>query len=198
MIGLKTRKKIRPALEKIAKPLVRAKVSANTITITSLILAVIGGAAIITKNYPAAAALVVISSAMDVIDGAVARASKKHKGIGNYLDAMVDRLREYIIYTSLAITGYAVESCMALGGSLLVSYAKARTGLVIKIENDDWPGIGEQTERLIILITGLTLEALGIRAMKTALYLIITITLIGTFQRMLHAKKLIKKFLKTS
>ena len=48
-------------------------------------------------------------------------------GRGNYLDAMIDRDVEIIIYLGFALSGFFIEAFLVVTGSLLVSYAKART-----------------------------------------------------------------------
>jgi len=80
---------------------------------------------------------------------------------GGFLDSVIDRYVDVIIFISLGIYGvdWLVVS-IALSGSLLVSYTRARAEKII--EKCD-VGIAERGERLIILflgiVTGYTYES---------------------------------------
>jgi archaetidylinositol phosphate synthase len=92
-----------------------------------------------------------ISGFFDVVDGSVARLTKKMSERGAFLDSVFDKIAEVIIFAGIAL-GQLADSfwCLvALGLSLLVSYTRARAeslGVILK-----GIGIGERAERLLII-----------------------------------------------
>lgn len=118
-------------LQPIARACVRAKVSANAVTLTSLALAACAGVALAYGRFGIAAGLAAVSSLGDALDGLVARMSKTASDSGEMLDAAVDRYGEFFYFSGLAV--FYRESAPALLlvlasiiGSFMVSYATAR------------------------------------------------------------------------
>ncbi|MFQ5975805.1 MAG: CDP-alcohol phosphatidyltransferase family protein, partial [Candidatus Hydrothermarchaeales archaeon] len=129
---------------------------------------------------------------IDLFDGSFAKGKELQSLFGNYLDALVDKIVETIIYFGLAFN-YPLLAFLCFSTTMLVSYAKPRVALVIETDNHDWPAIGERADRLLILIIGLfmanfiTLQSIDI--IKITLGVIAIITFIGFIQRMLYAKE---------
>ena len=92
-----------------------------------------------------------LSGFFDIVDGSVARITKRISKKGAFLDSIFDKLAEVIIFGSIAL-GQLADSfwCLvALGMSLLVSYTRARAeSLGEKLKGI---GIGERAERLLIV-----------------------------------------------
>ena len=92
----------------------------------------------------------------DVLDGRIARALGVANRRGAFLDSTLDRFAEFGAFVGLAVlfrsSGLALVLVVtALGGSLLVSYARARgesVGIVCKL------GIMQRAERLLLLGLG--------------------------------------------
>ena len=100
------------------------------------------------------------SFAFDALDGAVARLTGKSSKYGAYLDAVIDRYQEIAAYLAIGfVSGWWVECFLALSGSLMVSYNKARTSLEIPIDNDNWPDLMERLERIALLCIALVVDA---------------------------------------
>jgi len=136
---------------------------------------------------------------MDSLDGTLAILSNKKTLFGNYFDAVTDRYRELIFYIGFAISGFYLETFFAATGSMMISYVKARTALTIKIDNVDWPAIGEMLDRLSLLIIGMTLavflpQVLNFSTISLTLWFIALVTNIGAIQRIFYAKNLIRKY----
>jgi phosphatidylglycerophosphate synthase len=53
------------------------------------------------------------------------------------------------------VSGYWLLSVAALVGSQLVSYAKARAAMEVRVSNQEWPDLMERTERSLLYLTGL-------------------------------------------
>ncbi|HEU4365355.1 MAG TPA: CDP-alcohol phosphatidyltransferase family protein [Candidatus Krumholzibacteria bacterium] len=112
-----------------------------------------------TGHHPIAGALIFVSGLADVMDGEVARATNVADARGAFLDSTLDRFTEFFAFAGLAFwfgggwTSLAVV--VALGGSLLVSYTRARgesLGVLCKV------GMMQRAERMIILGLGSILD----------------------------------------
>ena len=92
-----------------------------------------------------------LSGFFDIVDGSIARLTKKMSKRGAFLDSIFDKLAEVIIFGGIAL-GQLADSfwCLvALGLSLLVSYTRARAESLG--EELKGIGIGERAERLVIV-----------------------------------------------
>ncbi len=157
--------KLKPAISKFGAPIgsaiSRAGIKPNHLTIIGLIFGILSAAAIISRMLYLGAFLILVSGLFDMLDGIVARTQKMVSNFGGFLDSVIDRYVDVIIFISLGIYGvdWLVVS-IALSGSLLVSYTRARAEKII--EKCD-VGIAERGERLIILflgiVTGYTYES---------------------------------------
>jgi archaetidylinositol phosphate synthase len=95
--------------------------------------------------------VLLISGFFDIVDGSVARVTKRTSKKGSFLDSSLDKLSEVTVFLGLAIGDLAEPLlCMiALSLSLIVSYIRAKAeSLGIELKGI---GIGERAERLLIL-----------------------------------------------
>ena len=98
-----------------------------------------------------ASILLLISGFFDIVDGSVARVTKKSTTKGAFLDSNFDKVSEALIFIGIAIGGLSnpILAMIALSTSILVSYLRARAeSLGIGLKG---VGIGERAERLLIL-----------------------------------------------
>jgi phosphatidylglycerophosphate synthase len=195
MLGNKLRKPTEIIFKKIAKLFLKSNINPNLITLISIITVLLAAYFIINKNYFYALIFIVLTGITDIIDGSFARLTNRVTKFGNYLDAMIDRYVEVIFFIAFAFSGFALESILAMSGSLLLSYAKPRTALVIKIENKDWPSIGDRLDRFLIIILGLLFAVIlrNMNIISLMLYFFALITHFGAIQRIFYARKLILK-----
>ena len=138
--------------------------------------------------------LILLSGLCDIFDGAVARACGKESPFGAFLDSVLDRYSETAVLTGLiyyfAVSGdiiHTVVTVLVLGGSVFVSYTKARAeGLGVECR----VGIMERPERLILLIIG----ALGAGyVLLVSLWLLALLSHITAIQRILHTRKILRQ-----
>jgi archaetidylinositol phosphate synthase len=134
-------------------------------------------------NGVAAGILLLLSGLFDATDGAMARLYGEVSHFGAFLDSMLDRISEILVYWSLVYSGLVDWSIglAALSGSLMVSYARARAehlGAQMK-----GVGIAERPERLLILIAAAFLGQLNAGVLLIALLSAITVV-----ERIMHAK----------
>ena len=173
---------------------------------TCLGLTIIAGAAyLISQGYFLIGGIVVIcGSALDLIDGAIARKKSTESKFGALLDSVSDRLQEALVLFGLLIY-YSQSSCdvsvfgfnvcnfalwstyTAFVASVMVSYLRARSeglGIECKI------GIMTRPERVAIVGVGLILTSWIHSVM---LFVLVGLTVMGsvtTFQRLLHSARL--------
>lgn len=126
---------VRKIMSKLAFALnkfTNGKVSPNSITIVGLLGHLIIAYLIINNNFVIAAIMLIVFGLFDSLDGALARIQKSSSKQGMLLDSITDRVKEIIIYASIAFAlisngnSYnAVWVVLACGASLLVSYINA-------------------------------------------------------------------------
>jgi len=123
-------------------------------TILGLLFALFASLAYATGNLSgqvSGGVFILVSGLIDILDGAVARATGKITKRGAFLDSTLDRVGEVAIYAGIMIGSYTspLWVLVAVTFSLLVSYTRARgEALGVKLSG---VGIGERSERLLIL-----------------------------------------------
>jgi CDP-diacylglycerol--glycerol-3-phosphate 3-phosphatidyltransferase len=148
-------------LDHVARGLIGLGITANTITVSSVALAGIGGALLAFGHFGAAAVAMVIASLGDALDGIVARRTGSASVSGALLDASVDRYEEFLFLGGLAIYFRAsvpalVLTLGALAGSFMVSYGSAKAeALAVPVP----PGVMRRAERAVCLCAGVALTA---------------------------------------
>lgn len=106
--------------------------------------------------------LLAVSGFFDVVDGAVARATGRTSQRGAFLDSTLDRVTEVLVFVGILIGKLAspLLVLLALSFSLLVSYARAKgDALGVSLAGK---GIGERSERLVVLIIASVLGILWV------------------------------------
>ncbi|MFA5126249.1 MAG: CDP-alcohol phosphatidyltransferase family protein [archaeon] len=183
---------VKPLQELLAWPFIKLKIDPNLISIFGLLLAVIGAYFVINQEWFFALIFFLLAPAMDLIDGKVARALNKRSNWGNYFETMIDKFVDFAMLGSLALI-YPLAGVLALGFSMISSYAKPRVALIVITDNRDWPAVGEHADKLLVVLVALLLAALGMNIIELLLYFVALISAVGSVQRMLYAKKLIKE-----
>jgi archaetidylinositol phosphate synthase len=92
-----------------------------------------------------------IAGFFDALDGAVARVTNKTTALGGFLDSIIDKVSEIIIFIGVLIGNYTnpVLVLVTLSMAILVGYSRARAesiGVDLKGK-----GIAERAERILIL-----------------------------------------------
>ncbi|KPA19961.1 Bifunctional IPC transferase and DIPP synthase [Shimia sp. SK013] len=151
--------KIDPMWEAMSTPLVKAGLTPNQVTATGLVLILLTSLAYLWHASPVVYGLTLaVAFAFDALDGAVARRTGLSSRSGGYFDAMVDRYQELAVLATLAFMHDLWPLALAcFSGSVITSYAKARTAIEMPISNTDWPDFFERMERVIYLCAMLLL-----------------------------------------
>ena len=179
MIGEWIRKQTANVFQSVAQVVVRAGISANAVTLTGLALTMIAGYLIAIGQHLAAGAMLCLGGLLDGLDGSVARISGEQSPFGAFLDSIIDRFSESAAFFGALFYFLSVESrlgivvtFLAIVGSLLVSYARARAeGLGLTMRE----GVLTRLERVAVLVIGLLLGYLMVAISIIALLSICTV-----------------------
>ncbi len=182
------RDSLQPHLEKIGKNFARTGLSPNVWTAIGLVFA-FASAIVYGINIEfvliIGGILLLISGFFDIVDGQVARVTKKTSTKGAFLDSVFDKIAEVAIFLGILVGGYAEPYLifLAITLSLLVSYTRARAESVGKSLRG--VGIGERAERiLVIAIGGIIAGIVGLpEIMEYAVIIVVIIAAITFIQR---------------
>lgn len=187
----------RSILDPIVRLALALHITPNTITVIGLLVVAAATAVLVSGQLLLAAAILTAGSALDAVDGALARATGGGTVFGSFLDSTLDRVGEAILYTGIA--GYflrfsddptwpVLATLVALGGSFMVSYSRARAeaiGLTAAV------GLAPRTERIVLIVAGIGLAGLGFGiGLIGAIIIIAVLTVITVVQRIWHVRAL--------
>lgn len=196
MLG-RLRTMVAPLRRALAAPLVRAGIPPDMLTLAAIPLSAGAAAAIVTRHPLLGFMLACLAVLADLVDGEVARITRRTSPFGNCLDAVVDRLVEGMLLVALAPTAPMAASS-ALLGCVLVSYIKARTGLVIVSDNRDWPGVGDRSDRMVLILLAVLMSTSAWRpwnrpAVEVILWVLVALCAVACLQRLVHAHHLVRQ-----
>jgi CDP-diacylglycerol--glycerol-3-phosphate 3-phosphatidyltransferase len=182
----------------------------NILSICGLLLSLLAGLVYSTGAFFWAAWVVVLAGTCDALDGQLARQTGKNSPFGAFLDSVLDRFGEIFMFIGMAwyyAGGFSLLGgagghtsgirspvavllvFLALGGSLMVAYTRARAeglGAQCKV------GWMQRPERIVLLIIGSLLHPLpiiGPNVMKLALFLLAVLANVTAVQRIVHVRK---------
>ena len=177
--------------------LTRTRITPNALTASGVTLC--GAAAVLVLFegrdellfYWLGAAVFVVGSLLDILDGALARAGGKTTPFGAFLDSTTDRVSEGFMLTAIAWVlarhhdaAFVAVAMAAVAGSFLVSYTRAKAE-VLGLRGD--VGIGSRAERVVVITAGLVLAPWGV--LPWAIVLLAVTAWITVGQRVLHVRK---------
>jgi CDP-diacylglycerol--glycerol-3-phosphate 3-phosphatidyltransferase len=155
---------VRRNAQRVALLLRRLPITPNQVTAAGTLLTFVAGALAGLGELRPAGLVLAFSGTFDIMDGALARATKRSYPYGAFFDSTLDRYSEGAVYLGVAayFLGHAdrfmrweVLACMlALAGSFLVSYVRARAqSLGFTCDS----GIFARPERVVITVAGLVI-----------------------------------------
>jgi CDP-diacylglycerol--glycerol-3-phosphate 3-phosphatidyltransferase len=112
--------------------------------------------------------LFVAGSALDMLDGSVARVNENATQRGELLDSVADRVSETAMWSAIAIANAGDPTLVAfavlgLGGSILTSYVRAKAEILGAYRST---GVAGRTERVVLmgvaLVSGYLVPFLGL------------------------------------
>ena len=132
-------------------------VTPTGVTLFGLGLHVLGAVVIGFGSLAGGGFILLLAAVCDALDGALARQTGQVSRFGAFLDSTIDRVDETVVFAGIAAyylgspSGWgdvwAVVSLLALAGSLITSYARARAeGLGLECS----VGVFERPERIAV------------------------------------------------
>ncbi|MXW36330.1 MAG: CDP-alcohol phosphatidyltransferase family protein [Chloroflexi bacterium] len=176
----------------IVRLLARVGVTPDMLSFAALAGNIAAAALIATGSLTAGGIVMLVFSALDFLDGALARATGKASKAGAMLDSVFDRFSEAVVLFGLLLyqldEGHREEAALVfavLAGSLLVSYVRARAeGLGVALTS----GWLRRAERVVLvgvaLITGVLL--------RPVLWALAVLTVLTAIQRLYLAMRILR------
>jgi len=196
----KLKQKVQQALTVEAKAAHRIGLTPNRISGIGIILAFLSAIAYAewqtnTLCLLGATALLLLSGFCDALDGVIARLYEEATVFGGFLDSLLDRYADTAVYLGIIISGLCdvLWGLIALSGSLLVSYSRARAEAAgIEMESI---GLAERAERIIILAAASIAAVFWqpTTAMNIGIILIAMLSNLTVLQRSLYVYGKLKK-----
>jgi CDP-diacylglycerol--glycerol-3-phosphate 3-phosphatidyltransferase len=186
----------RAALAPVINVLAAMGVTANSVTVAGLVIVLVATFLIWQHALLAGAVILAFGAALDAVDGGLARAQGGGTAFGGFLDSTLDRTAEAVVY--LGITAYYLEAAsqpfapvmlagLALSGSFLVSYSRARAEAAGFAASN---GLAPRTERLIIIVLGLAIAGLAYSiALPIAMGIIAVLAWVTVAQRIWNVRQ---------
>lgn len=215
---MKYRDFLQQLIYKVINPLVhgmiKVGITPNFITTTGLVLNIVAACVFIYAGVHAqgqlswvgwGGAIVLFAGLFDMMDGRVARVGNMCSTFGAFYDSVLDRYSELFtlfgICYYLILCGYlwgSILTCIALIGSLMVSYVRARAeglGLECKV------GLMQRPERVVLVALGAIFAGVfqDVQAFDPMLILIVPMGIIAllanatAFYRIAHCRRLLNK-----
>ena len=165
-------------------------ITPNMATVIGLLLNCVVAAIIAVGQPLLGGILLLVASAFDMVDGAIARSTGKVSKFGGFLDSTLDRYSEIVVYIGLLIWMNSTQNdhlaslliVIASSGALMISYARARAEAIGYSAS---VGLVARPERVVLLalclIIGQPLWALWILAVATH---------VTAFARIIHVWRL--------
>lgn len=175
--------------------MVRRGIHPNLVTTLGFLSVVTAGVLYHLDHVRWAGAFVLLGGVWDVFDGQVARVSEKASKFGAFYDSTLDRISEIVVFLGLLslYNSYGRELSdvwmvyvivLAMGGSLMVSYTRARAeglGLDCKV------GLMQRPERVLLLGLG----SLSFGLMWSGLVLQIAIVLVAVLTNVTAIQRIV-------
>ena len=163
-------------------------INPNTLTLLGLLGTALGAFAVARGNLLLGGIIILAMGPFDALDGAVARAGGVVTEFGAFLDSVMDRYIELFIYGGLLWyfmhdQNYmgGIITFLAAGGSVLVSYVRARAqslGFEAKV------GILTRVERLVVIAPTIILNI-----PLVGVAIVASLANFTAFQRILYVKR---------
>ena len=177
--------------------LARTRLTPNALTAAGVTLCLAAAALVPFESrdkllyYWLGAAVFVVGSVLDILDGALARAGGKSTVFGAFLDSTTDRVGEGAMLAAIALVFTragnhvaVVFTIVAVAGSFLVPYVRAKAE-ALGLRGD--VGLGSRAERVVVITAGLVFAPWG--GLQWAIYVLAATSWLTVLQRILHVRK---------
>ena len=182
---MRVRRHVERIIDPIGAFLARMGATPTWLTLIGLGITFVGAFLVANQAYVTGALVALVGSALDGLDGSVARAKGSASASGGLLDSVADRLGETAMWAgvafSVADTPRLTMLCvLSLGAALLVSYVRAKAETM---GADGRGGLMGRAERVILLTIGLLFGSL----LEWVLWIMAVLTWVTVLQRFMRA-----------
>jgi CDP-diacylglycerol--glycerol-3-phosphate 3-phosphatidyltransferase len=188
------RDRARKLLDPVVGLLASARVPPLLVSLAGLALSLYGASAVAGGALALGGVFLLLAGLCDVLDGDLARRRGLASPFGAFIDSTLDRVTEFAYFGGIILyfvnrpAGFrdydVAVALLALAGSVLTSYARARAeglGLHCKV------GMMERPERIALLVLGLLF---GYHVLVVVLTVMAAITMLTFVQRVVHVRRL--------
>jgi phosphatidylglycerophosphate synthase len=223
MISNDSRTRVKKAFEPIALGMGRLGLTPDALTLVGFAITVLGAVLIAEQLWLAGGIVIILGGAFDMFDGTLARATGRVSNLGAFMDSVLDRAGEVIVYLGVAaglqaigIADGTLFAAAALGSAVMVSYTRSKSEGFCFTTGSGMAAIGimPREVRLVILSVGLILAGIlgtvpdtsscptcagglafppGAYALFLALGLITVGSILTVIQRILHVRQQAKR-----
>ena len=195
--------------DSLAGQLVKIGVSPNMLTLTGMVITALAGACYAAGSgghfgwslSPSSSAnaylilallMLLLSSACDMLDGAVARIGNKASRFGAFLDSTLDRYSDFAVYAGIAIyytwtspanVTFVLLSMVAFFNAFMISYTRARAEDLIEFCEVGYWQRGERSAAILIATAAHNIPALVLQQA--------TLPMLTVLRRVFHTKHVI-------
>lgn len=177
-------------MKPVGKRLGAFGVKPNAITTVSLLVSCMAALAYSFK-FPVIGALGILASGfVDMLDGAVARATRSATRFGAVYDHVLDRYSEFAILLGMGLGGLVnwIWVVFALFGMVMASFVRAKAESVGGLKSCT-VGIAERQEKFILLLVGSILQPLYVLALPICVFIVGVLSHVTVIQRLHYTFK---------
>ena len=145
-------------LDSIVNLLASLHVHPNILTLVGLVINIFAMVLFAKGIFGWGAVVILFAGIFDIVDGEVARRTKRVTKFGAFFDSLIDRYSDLLLLLGLIIWYAKIDRIVYVGltglvliGSVLTSYARARAESLIPACK---VGFMERPERIVLLIIG--------------------------------------------
>ncbi|WEU40626.1 MAG: CDP-alcohol phosphatidyltransferase family protein [Candidatus Odinarchaeum yellowstonii] len=191
MLG-KLREKYQKMMSPVGVFFSKLGLTPNIITFISFLVSICAGVVLALNMLVLGVIFIILTGFVDMLDGAVARATGKSTRFGAVWDHLLDRYAEFNIVFGLAFSLYSLWYIpfITIFSMIMASFVRAKAESVGKLEKCT-VGLAERQEKLLILIVGCLLTyfysapvVLSFTILDLALLLITVLSQITVIQRL--------------
>jgi CDP-diacylglycerol--glycerol-3-phosphate 3-phosphatidyltransferase len=171
------------------------RIKPNWLTTAGFVFGIGSGVLFAADHFFWGGIVALLSGICDAIDGTLARRSGSVTKFGQFYDSVLDRYSELAMFIGLsyfyshrAMWLQTILTDLAIAGSLIVSYARARAE---GLGEDCKVGIMERPERIAVIITGTVFTGIFDRhwIFTAVLWVLAIFTNVTAVQRILHIRE---------
>src|SRR5258707_3953113 len=145
-------------IDLIVRALALSRIHPNVLTFLGLLINIWAAFLFAAGRFQAAALVLICAGLFDMVDGRVARETNRVTRFGGFFDSVLDRYSDLALlmgmlvwYGSINRPFYVVLTAIAMAGSVMVSYTRARAENSIPTCK---VGFMERPERVVLVIIG--------------------------------------------